>query len=150
MLHELTVFAVKHWALVSAFVVIFILLLLEESISQSEDTFQLSVLQVTQLMNHENAAVIDVRETNAFKDGHIIGAKNIISSDCLPDSKLLAPYRNQSLIIVDSTGSTAVSLASRLKKAGFEKATVLKGGINAWKEAGMPVVNDNKMKKKGK
>lgn len=150
MFHELIEFAIKHWALVSAFVIVFILLMIEESWSQSGDGFQLSPISATQLINHENAVVIDLRDANAFRDAHIIGAKNVSSSELAQDLKKLDDYRDMPIILVDAAGSSAASLSSRLKKANFQKVNLLKGGMSAWKTAGMPVVSEYKPKKSRK
>jgi rhodanese-related sulfurtransferase len=44
------------------------------------------------------------------------------------------------VVLVDRTGMTTAPLATRLKKAGFERVHVLEGGIAAWQQADLPLV----------
>jgi rhodanese-related sulfurtransferase len=37
---------------------------------------------------------------------------------------------------------TATKVANQLLKAGFDKVNLLKGGMNAWTTAGLPVVKN--------
>ena len=77
MLHKIIEFVIKHWPLVSAFVVVCILLFLEETKSQGGRSGQLTAANGTHLINREDAVVIDVRDFSAFREGHIVNTKNI-------------------------------------------------------------------------
>jgi Rhodanese-related sulfurtransferase len=57
-----------------------------------------------------------------------------------PENKQLAPARSLPVVLVCKTGMTATGAAKRLVKAGFEKVYVLDGGIEAWRQAGLPLV----------
>ena len=139
MLHELTQFVIRHWALSSAFVIVFILIIIEEIESQGGHG-QLSPAEATQLMNHKKAVVIDLRDEASFKDGHIIGAKNFAASALEKNKDKLDKYRSKPVILVDANGSKAGRVTAQLKKQGFEQVQALKGGMNAWVEANMPTV----------
>ncbi len=129
-----------HWALVGAFVLAFIVLLSEEARSQKAAGTRLTTVGATHLINRENAVVLDLREANAFREGHIIGSKNFPESEFERNAQKLEQYRSQPIILVDAMGAKASVAALRLKKLGFEKVNILKGGISAWKSANMPVV----------
>ena len=96
-------------------------------------------LQATQLINREDALVLDVREPGEFGAGHVLGAKN------LPLARLDAPLpemakRKDKPVIVYCDGSerSAKALAA-LKKQGFARVANLSGGLKAWQQAGLPV-----------
>jgi rhodanese-related sulfurtransferase len=45
---------------------------------------------------------------------------------------------------------SSTKAVAMLRQAGFESAYGLKGGMNAWSQAGLPVVTGKKTKSKGK
>ena len=139
MLHELTQFAMRHWMLVSAFVIVLILLVLEEVESQGGHG-HLSTAETTRLINHEKAVIIDLRDADIFKNGHIIGAKNFQDAELLSNQDKIEKFRKKPIILVDVNGTKAGRVATALKKSGFDNVHVLKGGMTAWVEASMPTV----------
>ena len=92
-----------------------------------------------QLINRERAVVVDVCETEEFAQGHIGGAKNIPLAQL--EQRLPEAVKNKSvpLILVCPTGARANRAVAQAKKLGYEKAQALAGGLNAWKEANLPV-----------
>lgn len=149
MLHELMQFALKHWLLVSAFVVALILLLIEEGRSQGGGAGQLSPSGLTSLINRQDPQIIDLRDQRAYQEGHIINAKNMSVTE-LEDVSKLEAYRQQPIVLVDANGAKVGPIAQRLRKAKFEQVHILKGGMTAWKSGSMPVVKSTKAKKKEK
>ncbi len=106
---------------------------------------EISAAQVTQLMNHENGAVIDIRSKDDFKRGHITGALHILPSDIKSGSIAeLEKRKSDPIIVVCKTGQTAQESANLLAKAGFEKVYLLKNGLVAWSEANLPLVKGKK------
>lgn len=96
--------------------------------------------ELTGLINRDNALVVDLSSTNDFQKGHIAGSKSVQPSQFDPESKQLAAAKTLPVIVVCRTGMTAAGSAKRLKKAGFEKVYLLEGGIQAWRQAGLPLV----------
>jgi len=96
--------------------------------------------ELTQLVNSENALVVDLSASNDFEKGHIAGSRNVLPSNFDPDNKLLAGAKSQPVVLVCRTGQASGGAAKRLKKAGFEKVYSLEGGIAAWQQADLPLV----------
>lgn len=140
MLHQLTQFVMKHWALVSAFVIVAILLTLEEMRVMRGRGQRISVAMAVQFINREDAVVIDLREASAFREGHIVNAKNIPLVDFDHQQEKLNSLRDRYIILVDAMGLKTAPIAKRLKDAGFTKVVSLKAGFDGWKAAGMPTV----------
>lgn len=92
-----------------------------------------------QLINREKAVVVDVGETEEFATGHIVGARNIPFAQL--EEKLADSVKNKTLplILVCPTGARAGRALAVAKKLGYEQAQVIGGGLNAWKEASLPV-----------
>lgn len=142
MLQELVPFVMKHWALCGAFVVVLILLVIEEIRAQGPATNRLTPAKATHLINREDALVVDVRDLNTFREGHIVNAKHIAFVDF--DREIEKLKRTQPIILVDMRGEKLAGLIARMKKNGFEKVYAIKYGMEGWKTAELPVVKGNK------
>ena len=101
---------------------------------------QLSPQELTFLVNRENGIVIDVRTEKDFKTSHIVDsvhfANEKVSSN---DFVSLEKYKDRPIIVVCTAGMTAGKVSSALFKAGFANVNILKGGINSWLSAGLPL-----------
>jgi rhodanese-related sulfurtransferase len=99
-----------------------------------------SAAQATQLMNREDALVLDVRDPGEFGSGHIIGAKNMpLSRIDSAGSEIAAKRRDKPVIVYCDDGNRAVKAAAALRTQGFGKVVSLSGGLGAWRQAGLPV-----------
>ncbi len=97
---------------------------------------RVTATQATQLINREDAVVVDVRDQGEFDAGHILGARNVPLAR-VDSSDLKGKHRT--IIVYCETGDRAPKAAAALKKLGFEKVVNLSGGLAAWKQAGLPV-----------
>lgn len=133
-------FVTHHWMLVSGFVALLIILIIEEARAKGLGGNGVTPQKLSLLVSHDNAVVIDLRDTNAFKDGHIIGAKNIPFDQLDQNFQKLEIYKDKSLILVCANGQKTPALAAKLSKSGFSNVYLLTNGMAAWRQAGMPVV----------
>ena len=92
-----------------------------------------------QLINHKNALVLDVREENEFKSGHILNAKLIPLGKLAERVAELEHYRERPVVVVCRSGQRSASACALLSKQGFEQAYNLEGGMLAWQKAGLPL-----------
>lgn len=94
------------------------------------------------LMKKANVVVLDVRRAEEFKDGHIEGAVNIdqAQSNFMQKAKEVLSA-DKTIAIYCRSGRRSANAAERLAAEGY-KAVNLKGGILAWKDAGMRVTTD--------
>lgn len=92
-----------------------------------------------QLINHKNAIVLDVREEDEYKAGHVL------NSTLIPLGKLnarineLEKYRDRSIVVVCRSGIRSAKACVMLGKQGFTQAHNLTGGVNAWQKAKLPL-----------
>jgi rhodanese-related sulfurtransferase len=100
---------------------------------------EVGAMQAVQLLNRQDAVMIDVREPAEFSAGHAPNARNIPLAQLDKRIGELEKFKNRPAIIVCQAGSRAHSATALLKKAGFAEVFVLAGGINAWQQANMPV-----------
>lgn len=101
---------------------------------------------LTELVNRDNALVIDLRPGAEFEKGHIAGSRNLSMGQFDPENKLLTKARELPVVLVCQRGATSGPVAGRLAKAGFSRAHVLEGGIAAWQAADLPLVRGRESK----
>jgi rhodanese-related sulfurtransferase len=100
----------------------------------------ISAAQATQLINREDALVVDVRDPGEYGVGHILGAKNVPLSRIDAVGSEIAPKRKEKpLIVYCDDGNRSGKAAAALRSQGFAKAVSLTGGFSAWRQAGLPV-----------
>jgi rhodanese-related sulfurtransferase len=96
--------------------------------------------QATQLINREDAMVVDVRDPGEYGAGHILGARNLPLSRIDAGGKELAVKRkDRPLIVYCDTGNRSGKAAAALKGQGYTRVLNLSGGLGAWRQAGLPV-----------
>ena len=92
-----------------------------------------------ELIAGPDVILLDVRTAEEFAEGHIEGAVHINQalSDFIEQVKAKLPT-DKTIAVYCRSGKRSASAAGRLVTAGY-KCVNLKGGIMAWKEAGLPV-----------
>jgi rhodanese-related sulfurtransferase len=95
--------------------------------------------QATQLINREDALVVDVRDPGEYGAGHILGAKNLPLSSIASGAQLAAKRKDRPLIVYCDTGNRSGKAAAALKAQGYARVLNLSGGLGAWQQAGLPV-----------
>ena len=91
----------------------------------------------TELMDDENLIILDVREKKERKAGYIKGDLHIPLSDV--KNKLDELDKNKSILVYCRSGSRSGHIAGLLTRNEYEKVYNLKGGIQAWKRAKLPI-----------
>jgi rhodanese-related sulfurtransferase len=92
-----------------------------------------------QLINREDALVVDVRDAGDYAAGHILGAKNLPLARIEESGGDIAKRKEKPLIVYDDGGESSAKAAAALKKQGFTQVASLSGGLGAWRQAGLPV-----------
>ena len=80
----------------------------------------------------EGALLIDVREINEYRNGHIPGAVNVPLSSIQSDIIKTAPDKSVPLFVYCRSGARSGKAANVLKKMGYGKVKNI-GGINSFK-----------------
>ena len=140
-------FAGNHTLLVSALVFSFFLLVFTELRRKAAGMINVEPPEAVRLINAD-AKVIDVRSVEAFARGHIVHAKNIPFDELQADAKKVDKLKSRTVIAVCDSGVTSTKVVDFLRKQGVESVYGLKGGMNAWTQASLPVVTAKKTKKK--
>jgi rhodanese-related sulfurtransferase len=92
------------------------------------------------LDSEEEWALVDVREQGAFDQGHVFWACNAPLSHLESIMPELVPRRQTPLVLMDEADDGLARRASqRLAQWGYTDITILEGGLQAWRAAGLPV-----------
>lgn len=138
MIAQFAEFVVNHWPLWLAFILLLLCVFINELITQKKRAKSLSPAAAVLMMNHEGASIIDLREQEVYRAGHIIDALRSTAEDF--KLQRMDKFKNKPFILVCARGLQSAELASKLQAQGFTKAMALAGGMTAWQEAGLPVV----------
>lgn len=134
---QLIEFVSNHILLVAALFVV--LALLVKSVLDGRGVNAIKPQKVVELINHDDAVILDVRMDDEFKSGHILNSKHIPLGLLSNQIKELENHRDKPIVISCRSGSRARSASSVLRRAGFGKLYVLDGGITAWQNASLPL-----------
>ncbi len=140
-------FAGNNTLLVFALVTSFFLVVFSELRRKAAGVTAVEPVDAVRLINND-ATVIDLRSNEAFARGHIVSSRNIPVDELEARIDKLAKLKSKPVITVCDAGMTATKAADTLRKSGFESVYGLKGGMNAWSQAGLPVVTGKKTKSK--
>ena len=134
---QLFTYISNHPFLVGAFVLLLILFIRNE---MSRGGKTVSAQELVQLVNNEDALVVDVRDKAEFDAGHIVDAINIPFAKLESRADELAKHKDKPLVVACKMGQHAGAAGTVLKKKGFENVSRLRGGIAEWRNQSMPVI----------
>ena len=86
-----------------------------------------------------SVTLLDVREVGEFAEEHIAEALNIITGE-LPKRLDQVPNSGREVAVLCGTGYRATVAASVLQRAGFDRVLNVEGGLKAWKQADLPLI----------
>jgi len=132
-------FIISHWMLSTAFVVL-AWLVFSDSINRKLSGVQpLGASQAVSMVNQNKGQFVDVRDTSEYEKEHIADSLNLPLSELAEQESKQLKDKAQPLVIVCASGQRSRSAAKQLRGKGFEQVYVLTGGLNAWKEAKLPL-----------
>lgn len=94
--------------------------------------------EAVRLINRERGVLVDVCEPHEYAAGHAVGARNIPFGQ-LGAGKGLPGDKTLPILLICASGARSGRAVSILRKAGYEKALSVAGGMNAWRDAQLPV-----------
>lgn len=140
-MQELNTFIGNHLQLSLVIIVLLMLLVIVELLRNKKKRHGVEPQQAIFMMNHENGLVIDLRPTEAYRDGHIIEALSMSANEIKENPKKIEKFKNRPLIIVCHGGVESEKIAAQLRKQGYN-AFSLTGGMRAWNDAQMPMIKE--------
>ena len=130
-------FVGNHPILCGAFLVILALFIRNEVARGGRSV---TAQELVNLVNHDGAVVVDVRDKHEFSQGHIVDAVNVPHVAISSRLGELEKYKQKPVVLACKMGQHAGAAGTVLRKAGFENVSRLKGGIAEWRNQNLPVV----------
>jgi rhodanese-related sulfurtransferase len=84
------------------------------------------------------AFLLDVREQSEWNDAHIDGAVLVPLGQL--STRLSEIPADRDVLIICRSGNRSAQARDQLRAAGYPNTTSISGGMNAWINAGLPVV----------
>lgn len=82
--------------------------------------------------------IIDVRERNLFNTSRITGAISMPASE-LVERAFTALELCRDIYLYGETDEETAEAAEKLRSAGYENVSEIRGGVAAWKAVGFPI-----------
>lgn len=130
-------FVGNHPFLVGAFLLLLVLFIRNETRRGGRSV---TPQQLVDMVNRENAVVLDIRERKDFQSGHIVDAVNVPYSSLESRLDELKKHRERPVVVVCKIGQNAGAAGTLLRKQGFANVSRLTGGITEWRNQNLPVV----------
>jgi rhodanese-related sulfurtransferase len=136
-MEQLIEFATNNFMLIAAWVLTLLMIMWSESQKAGKSV---SPAVATQLMNKQDAVLIDIRSKKEWDTGHITGSKHVPLADFSRRLQEVEKFKTRPVIVVCNMGQTAGAASKQLKAAGFDNVLRLQGGITEWKGQNLPIV----------
>lgn len=117
-----------------------IMLLLPSLQKNAGGVSNVSSAEAVTLINRSHAIVVDVRDQAAFDSGHIAEAKSFPLESLSDRVSELKKYKEKPILVNCQRGVSGIKACATLKNEGFTQVYHLKGGLEAWVTAKMPIV----------
>lgn len=134
-------FTGNHLLLSGATLLVLAMLIGNELLRLIRGEKRLSPTEAVRIINMPDAIVFDVRSASDYKKGHILNARHVPLTKLDEMAKQLAKQKASPILCYCALGSSAPQACDRLRKAGFEQVYSLRGGLNAWEGANLPVTS---------
>jgi rhodanese-related sulfurtransferase len=138
-MERLPEFASNHWGLMLALTGILAALVGTFVYPRIQGIRKVTPLDATQMINREEAVVLDVRGDAEFNEGHILNSLHIPMKYLSEQMRKLEKHRSRPIITACRSGQQSAGACAMLRKHGFERVYNLSGGILAWQNASLPL-----------
>jgi molybdopterin/thiamine biosynthesis adenylyltransferase/rhodanese-related sulfurtransferase len=105
---------------------------------------EVSVEQAREMLQDPQTVVVDVRESEEWRQGHLEQALSIPRGFLELRIEEKIPDRRRPIILQCASGLRSLLAGRALREMGYENVYNMVGGFNAWKNAGLPWVADRR------
>ena len=133
-------FAANNWYLILGIVMVLAMLVYAPLTQLRHGVRHVTSAEAIRLLNQEKGLLMDVREPDEYRTGHVPNAMNVPLSGLAGSFKQIEKYKSLPLIICCRTSQRSARAAVTLRKQGFAHVQVLAGGMVGWQRENLPVV----------
>lgn len=137
---QLMDFVGNHLLLATALMLVTALLVGNEIMLKMRGFKSIIPAAAVQLINQQDAQVLDVRDASTFNKGHIANAFNTPLDQLVKNSSGVKADKTKPVVVACENGQSANRAAVLLKAAGFTSLYTLKGGIAMWRDDKLPLI----------
>lgn len=95
---------------------------------------------VASIVDGEDVTLVDVREGDEWRKGHLPGAVHVPRGYLEMQAEGKLPSKDSALIVYCAGGNRSAFATETLKRMGYRNVRHMSGGFTAWKDAGLQVV----------
>ncbi len=128
----------NHTLLFAAFLVVLLLLTANEVHGNLTGGKRLGALEAVRMINDRDPLILDLRPVADFKRGHLLNAVNVPVAKLDERLHELSRDKTKTVLLYDALGGTH-AIVEKLRRSGHTEIYPLRGGINAWLSANLPV-----------
>lgn len=132
-------FVIHNWYLFVALIVVLAMLVGGPLRQMMLGIRQVSIAEAVRLLNHEQAVIVDVREAEEYRSGHIPKSVHAPLSGLSHGLAQLEKFKSRPIIVSCRTSNRSARAAVLLRQKQFANVQVLAGGIQAWQGENLPV-----------
>ncbi len=104
---------------------------------------ELSPAEVKQKLDRgEKPILLDVREKEEYRDGHLAGALSLPRGFLEIRVEEAIPDRSTPIVAYCAGGTRSLLAARMLREMGYENVISMSGGFTGWKNPGLPFTDD--------
>ncbi len=101
---------------------------------------EIDTREAIQLINYQDALVLDVRDDSEYAEGHLPNSKHIPTEKIEERWHELEKFKDIPIVVIYRSGIRSHHASSVLHKNGFAQVRNLMGGIDTWRRASLPIV----------
>lgn len=109
----------------------------------AEEVRSIDVKQA-QMMKNQGGLLLDVREPNEYASGHAPGSVLIPVGQLEKRLQEIRQFQDKPVAVICRSGRRSAAAAEILQKAGFSDVKNVDGGMLAWEQTGLRVVQGMK------
>lgn len=102
---------------------------------------RLSAAEAVRMINDRDPLVVDIRPQAEFKRGHLLGAFHAPASKFDDYIGQITRDKTRPVIVYCALGASSGAIVEKLRNSGLAEVYPLRGGINAWTMADLPVTS---------
>lgn len=100
---------------------------------------RVTVPEAVRLINDRDPLILDVRTPADFKRGHLLSAMSTPLAKLDEHLTRVGKDKSKPVLVYCALGNSSNTASERMTKQGYAEVYSLRGGINAWQSANLPV-----------
>ena len=139
MQRDYTIFLQDNLFLIGVLAALVVMIVMTEMKRALKKYRDVTPAEAVQLINRDDAVMLDVRESSELEAGRIRNARHLSASVLPKRLDELGKFKDKPIITFCANGLKAQKICQLLGKHGFAQIYSLKGGVTAWQQANLPL-----------